>query len=138
MSDCIFCKIINKETPSKIIYENDLVIAILDAFPSSLGHTLIIPKKHFVNIYDVEEEYLVEIIKVAKKLSLAYKEVWGIDNLQLIHNAGQDAQQKVFHFHLHLIPRKAGDGINLAHAQVDVSEEEKMAFWEKLRKANFS
>ena len=118
MSDCIFCKIINKETPSKIIYENDLVIAILDAFPSSLGHTLIIPKKHFVNIYDVEEEYLVEIIKVAKKLSLAYKEVWGIDNLQLIHNAGQDAQQKVFHFHLHLIPRKAGDGINLAHAQV--------------------
>ncbi|NLZ74406.1 HIT family protein [Candidatus Falkowbacteria bacterium] len=138
MPDCIFCKIINKETPSKIIYENDLVIAILDAFPSSLGHTLIIPKKHFVNIYDVEEEYLVEIIKVAKKLSLAYKEVWGIDNLQLIHNAGQDAQQKVFHFHLHLIPRKAGDGINLAHAQVDVSEEKKMAFWEKLRKANFS
>jgi histidine triad (HIT) family protein len=64
--------------------------------------------------------------------------VWGIDNLQLIHNAGQDAQQKVFHFHLHLIPRKAGDGINLAHAQVDVSEEKKMAFWEKLRKANFS
>lgn len=93
-----FCKIINKETPSKIIYENDLVIAILDAFPSSLGHTLIIPKKHFVNIYDVEEEYLVEIIKVAKKLSLAYKEVWGIDNLQLIHNAGQDAQQKFFIF----------------------------------------
>lgn len=138
MPDCIFCKIINKETPSKIIYENDLVIAILDAFPSSLGHTLIIPKKHFVNIYDVEEEYLVEIIKVAKKLSLAYKEVWGIDNLQLIHNAGKDAQQKVFHFHLHLIPRKAGDGINLAHAQVDVSEEKKMAFWEKLRKANFS
>ena len=138
MSDCIFCKIINKEAPSKIIYENDLVIAILDTFPTSLGHTLIIPKKHFVNIYDVDEEYLLEIIRVAKKLSLVYQKVWGIDNLQLIHNAGKDAQQKVFHFHLHLIPRKAGDGINLAHAQTDVSEEEMTAFWEKLREEDFS
>ena len=133
MSDCIFCKIINKDLPSRVVYENDLVMAILDAFPASLGHTLIIPKKHFVNIYDVEEDYLVEIIKTAKKLIPIYKDIFKIDNLQLIHNAGQHAQQLVFHFHLHLIPRREGDGINLAHAQANVSEEEISAFLEKLK-----
>lgn len=115
MGDCIFCKIINKEIPTDIIYENDKVMAFLDIFPTSLGHTLIIPKKHFINVYDIEEDYLTEIIKITKKLALAYKEIFGIDNLQLIHNAGKHGQQGVFHFHFHLIPRHEGDGINLEH-----------------------
>lgn len=115
MGDCIFCKIINKEIPTDIIYENDKVMAFLDIFPTSLGHTLIIPKKHFINVYDIEEDYLTEIIKITKKLALAYKEIFGIDNLQLIHNAGKHGQQEISHFHFHLIPRHEGDGINLEH-----------------------
>lgn len=115
MGDCIFCKIINKEIPTDIIYENDKVMAFLDIFPTSLGHTLIIPKKHFINVYDIEEDYLTEIIKITKKLALAYKEIFGIDNLQLIHNAGKHGQQEISHFHFHLIPRHKGDGINLEH-----------------------
>ncbi len=113
--DCLFCKIINKEMTSYTIYENDKVIAFLDVFPASLGHVLIVPKKHYENIYDIDEDYLIEIIKVAKKIALKYKEVFKIDNLQLIHSAGEYGQQEVFHFHLHLIPRQQNDGLNIIH-----------------------
>ncbi|HPT08207.1 MAG TPA: HIT family protein [bacterium] len=113
--DCIFCKIINKKMTSYTIYENDKVIAFLDAFPASLGHVLIVPKKHYENIYDIDEDYLIEIIKVAKKIALKYKEVFKIDNLQLIHSAGEYGQQEVFHFHLHLIPRQQNDGLDIIH-----------------------
>lgn len=133
MDDCIFCKIINKEIPTDIIYENDKVLAFLNIFPTSLGHTLIIPKKHFINVYDIEEDYLTEIIKVTRKLALAYKEIFGIDNLQLIHNAGKYGQQEVFHFHLHLIPRHGGDGINLAHIQNEKLREQFGDFMKQIK-----
>ncbi len=133
MDDCIFCKIINKEIPTDIIYENDKVLAFLDIFPTSLGHTLIIPKKHFINVYDIEEDYLTEIIKVTRKLALAYKEIFGIDNLQLIHNAGKYGQQEVFHFHLHLIPRHEGDGIDLAHIQNEKLREQFGNFMKQIK-----
>lgn len=137
MSDCIFCKIINKEIPTDIIYENDKVMVFLDIFPTSLGHTLIIPKKHFVNVYDIEEDYLAEIIKVTKKLALAYKEIFGIDNLQLIHNAGKHGQQGVFHFHFHLIPRHEGDGINLEHIHREDLQDKFAGFIKQIKDSNF-
>jgi len=137
MDDCIFCKIINKEISTDIIYENDKVMAFLDIFPTSLGHTLIIPKKHFINVYDIEEDYLTEIIKVTRKLALAYKEIFGIDNLQLIHNAGKYGQQEVFHFHLHLIPRHEGDGINLEHIHREDLQDQFAGFIKQLKDSNF-
>lgn len=113
MDNCIFCKIINNEVESYTVYENEKVKAFLDIFPASLGHVLIVPKKHYENIYDIEDEYLVEVVRVAKKIANDYKNIFGINNLQLIHSAGKYGQQEVFHFHLHLIPRKDGDGLNL-------------------------
>lgn len=132
MSDCIFCKIANKEIPSNIVYENDLVMAILDVSPVSLGHVLIIPKKHAENIYDIEEEYLKEIILTAKKIALEYKKIFNINDVQLIHNAGKNAQQEVFHFHLHLIPRTEGDGINLSIPKNNSLKEKFAEFMEKI------
>lgn len=117
MEDCIFCKIVNKEIEAKIVYESDKVLAFLDVFPESLGHTLIIPKKHFINIYDIEDDYLEEVNRVAKKLALRYREILGINDVQLMHNAGKFAQQEVFHFHLHLVPRSEGDGMKLSYNQ---------------------
>ncbi len=133
MNNCIFCKIRDREVPSHIIYENDKVMAFLDAFPISLGHTLIIPKQHFSNIYDIEERDLVEIIKVARKIAKAYEEIFGINNLQLINNAGKGGQQEVFHFHLHLIPRYENDGIDLSHPKANITEEEKINFLNKFK-----
>lgn len=133
MSDCIFCKIANKEIPANIVFENDMVMAFLDRNPISLGHVLIIPKKHAENIYDVEEEYLKEIILVAKKIALIYKEVFGINNLNLLHNAGKYGQQVVFHLHFHLIPRKEGDDVDFDNKKFPELKEKYSEFIEKIK-----
>jgi histidine triad (HIT) family protein len=74
MNDCVFCKIIKKEIPCYKIYENEFVLAILPKDMEVYGHTLIIPKKHCVNLYDIDEETLQELISIVKKLTIQYKE----------------------------------------------------------------
>ncbi|MBP6914026.1 HIT family protein [Candidatus Parcubacteria bacterium] len=111
MENCIFCKIINNEIPSYKIYEDDLVVAFLDINPLTQGHTLIVPKKHFENIYDIEEEYLKRIIIVSQKISLKMKECLGVEGVNLYQANGLVANQTVFHFHLHVLGRTKGDGL---------------------------
>jgi len=106
MENCIFCKIVKGEIPSYKVYENEKVLVILDINPANEGHLLVIPKKHFENIFDIEEDYLVEVIKVAKKLAMLFIEY---DGLNLLQNNKEQAGQVVKHFHLHLIPRVKGD-----------------------------
>lgn len=100
--NCIFCKIVNNEIPSMKIYEDDLVLAFLDINPDSMGHTLIIPKKHYKDLDDIEEETLNHILKIAKNLKLKLKEKLNCDGLTLVQNNGHI--QEVKHFHLHLKP----------------------------------
>lgn len=112
MENCIFCKIINKEIPCYKIYEDELVLAFLDINPVVIGHTLVIPKKHFENIFEIEDEYLERIITVSKKISLKMKEVLGIEGINLYQANGLIAGQTVFHFHLHVLPREQGDDVD--------------------------
>lgn len=114
-SNCLFCKFVKKEIPCAIVFENDKVMAFLDINPAGElnGHTLIIPKKHFVNLEDIEEDYLSEIAKIAKKLSKAIQKATGAEGLNLIQNNGKAAGQCIMHVHLHLIPRKHGDSIRI-------------------------
>ena len=100
--DCLFCKIINKEIPSYKIYEDDIVYAFLDINPDSVGHTLIIPKKHYLDLDDIDIEILKHIMKVAKILKIRIEEKLNCDGLTLIQNSGDI--QEVKHFHLHLKP----------------------------------
>ncbi len=109
---CIFCQIINKQIPAKIVYEDELVIAFLDINPLALGHTLIIPKKHVENIFDIEENDLQHILVVAKKISLKIKEKLQADGVNIFQASGKTAEQSIPHFHLHVIPRRKDDGIN--------------------------
>ncbi len=102
MENCIFCKIVNKEIPAKVIYEDDLVMAYLDISPISVGHTLIIPKEHFTDLDDIKEETLNHIMKTAKDLKKRIEERLKPDGLQLVQNNGN--LQEVKHYHLHLIP----------------------------------
>lgn len=132
MEDCIFCKIVNKEIDAHIVYEDDNVLAFLDNNPISLGHVLIVPKKHFVNIYDIEDDSLKEVVVAAKKIALIYKEVFGITNLNLLHNAGKNGQQIVFHLHFHLIPRKEGDDVDFDNKKFPELKEKYVEFIEKL------
>ena len=99
----IFCKIINGEIPSYTIYEDNIVKAFLDVNPSHNGHTLIVPKKHYENIFDIEEEVLNYIMKIAKKLSINLKEKLNYDGITLTQN--NEYGQEVKHYHLHLIPK---------------------------------
>ncbi|MCL1925377.1 MAG: HIT family protein [Defluviitaleaceae bacterium] len=107
--ECIFCKIINNEIPSHKVYEDDYFKAILDIFPASKGHTIIIPKKHTENLLDLEEAYLEKILPIAKKIA---KDL-GCEHFNILQNNGEYAGQTVFHYHMHIIPRKENDKINI-------------------------
>lgn len=109
MSECIFCKIAKGKAKSWKVYENDSSYAFFDINPVNEYHTLIIPKKHYVNIFDIPENDLMEIIKVVKRLVTLFNSKLGINNVQIINCSGIDAQQDVFHAHFHIVPRKKGD-----------------------------
>ncbi|MFA5333950.1 MAG: HIT family protein [Candidatus Nanoarchaeia archaeon] len=113
MSECIFCKITNKEIKSNIVFEDDLVVAFLDSNPVSKNHTLIVPKKHYENLFDIPNKELERIIVVAKELALKYKKKLRVNDVNLLNASGKNAQQSVFHFHLHLVPRFEKDGLTL-------------------------
>lgn len=112
MENCIFCKIIAGEIPAHKVWENEKVLAFLDVNPIAKGHTLVIPKKHFVDVFDIELDYLKEIIAVAQKIAGDIKQNLGATGVNLLNASGKDAQQSVFHFHMHIIPRYENDGLN--------------------------
>lgn len=103
--NCIFCKIICGEIPSRTIYEDADFKVILDASPASKGHALILPKEHCANVYEIREDLLAKAAKLAKKLAVHMSEVLACDGINLLQNNGEVAGQTVFHFHMHLIPR---------------------------------
>lgn len=109
MQDSIFTKIIKREIPAEIVYEDDVVLAFLDIKPINHGHTLIIPKEPFMNIFDGNPETLAHMMRVAHTLSLLIKEVTHCNGVNILMNNGEAAGQEVFHAHMHVIPRVLGD-----------------------------
>ena len=122
--NCIFCKIIKKEIPSRILYEDDDFIIILDNGPATRGHAILIPKEHFENIFTMNEEIASKLFPVLIKVSNAMKKVLNCDELNLLQNNGRQAGQTVFHFHLHLIPRYKEDGVSFQWDSKEYNEEE--------------
>ncbi|RIW35358.1 HIT family protein [Bacillus salacetis] len=111
MSDCIFCKIIEGEIPSSKVYEDEHVLAFLDISQVTKGHTLVIPKVHKENVYELTEDIASKVFSAVPKITNAIKEEYHPIGLNLLNNNGEDAGQSVFHFHLHIIPRYGtGDG----------------------------
>ena len=110
MKDCIFCQIYKGKIKSWKVYENKYVYAFFNIEAVNKYQTLVIPKNHYKDIFDIPEKELKEVIIVVKKLANLYKEKFGIENVQIINNSGSEAQQEVFHFHFHILPRHKGDG----------------------------
>ena len=113
--DCIFCKIISKEIPAKILYEDEDTIAFLDAFPVAKGHTLVIPKQHFPQIQDMPSKINEKLFETVHKMISKVDSIKG-STLVLIHN-GKDSGQEIMHVHVHLIPRgsdDSGDSLDMA------------------------
>lgn len=113
MTNCIFCRIVQGAAKSWKVWENEEVYAFLDIHPASRYHTLVIPKKHYENIFDIPEHELREVIAGVRHVSKLYEEKLGIKNLQIINSNGREGQQDVFHLHFHIVPRKTGDGQNI-------------------------
>ena len=105
MSDCLFCKIVDGSIPSTKVYEDEHVFAFMDIFPLSKGHTLLIPKKHHENVYEMSPEEAGQLFSVAPKIASALKASFQPAGINLLNNNGAPAGQSVFHFHLHFIPR---------------------------------
>jgi histidine triad (HIT) family protein len=109
--DCIFCKIVNGEIPCAKVFENEQVLAFLDISQVTKGHTLVIPKTHKENVFELTPELSQNIFKVVPNIANAIKKQFSPIGLNLLNNNGEHAGQSVFHFHLHLIPRYGkGDG----------------------------
>jgi len=112
--ECSFCKIIAGKLPTNKIYENEnvLVFAPLKEHIISKGHMLVIPKKHYADIYDIPKAELHHIMDAVKTISQKLKEKFNADGINLLHASDKVAQQSCFHFHIHLIPRYKDDGLD--------------------------
>jgi histidine triad (HIT) family protein len=110
--DCLFCKIIEGDIPSKTIYEDDLVKVFLDINPTTNGDMLIVPKKHYENINDIDDDLVLHIHKVTKEMFKLLKEKLSVDGLTLVQNNGHG--QEVKHYHLHVTPRYTNDKVALS------------------------
>jgi len=109
---CIFCEIVKGDSPCTKIYEDEHVLAFLDINPVSENHTLIIPKGHYVNLYDIPEAELKHLLVSAKRIALQFRNDHDVQGVNVLHASGVEAQQSVLHFHLHIVPRRIGDRLD--------------------------
>lgn len=121
--NCIFCKLANGDIPTATLYEDDDFRVILDAGPASKGHVLILPKEHYKNLYELDDEIAAKALVLAKKMITKLTDVLGCDGYNIVQNNGEVAGQTVFHFHIHLIPRYEGDEVGLGWKMGELTDE---------------
>jgi len=132
--DCIFCKLANGDIPTNVVYEDSDFTVIMDAAPATKGHCLILPKDHYANIYELDDEVAGKAFKLAKKMAKDMTEKLGCDGFNIVQNNGEAAGQTVFHFHMHLIPRYEGDNANILWEPTHPSEDEQKKILDTLTK----
>ena len=123
--NCIFCKLAGGEIPTATLYEDEDFRVILDANPAAKGHALIIPKEHYANLYELDDELAGKVLVLAKKMITKLTDILGCDGYNIVQNNGEAAGQTVFHFHMHLIPRCKDDGVGVIWKMGELTEEDK-------------
>ncbi len=118
--DCLFCKIVAGEIPSNKVYEDDFVYAFLDIFPCSKGHTIVLPKKHFGRFTDMSEGDAASLFASVNKIAKTVEKTLGLEGMNIGINNGEIAGQTVPHVHVHIIPRRVGDGEGNMHTIVEL------------------
>ena len=127
--DCLFCKIVSNEIPAKIVFEDEKCIGILDIFPISKGHTLIIPKNHYFTMEDIPNDILTHLMVVVKMLGKKIHNQMNIDGYNILQNNFPAAGQVINHFHIHIIPRLMNDNkfqIKIPKLQIDENKLEEV------------
>jgi histidine triad (HIT) family protein len=117
---CIFCKIVGKQAPSSIIYEDEAVMVFLDIRPLNMGHTIVIPKAHYIDIFDIPQTLLSQVYKIAKQVSFPIKKATAADGISIIQQNGKAAGQDIFHIHVHVVPRFEGQKLPPFHELKEV------------------
>ncbi len=130
---CIFCKIANHEIPAYIIHEDENFMAFLDLSQATLGHTLVIPKKHQVNLFDMDDQTGSSILLFVRDLAKQITEAMGSESANIIHNAGSLAGQSVFHFHIHIIPRYENDHFHIPPLKNELTPDELLSIQKKIK-----
>ena len=111
--DCLFCKIVAGEIPSTRVDEDERTVAFMDINPATRGHALVVPRAHARDLLEIGREDLDAVLAAAQRLAARAKEALRADGINLLNSCGEVAWQTVFHFHIHLIPRYAGDPLRL-------------------------
>ena len=124
-SNCIFCKIANGEIPSTTLYEDEDFRVILDLGPATRGHALLLPKEHYADLYELDDEIASKAMVLAKKMITKLTPILGCDGYNIVQNNGEAAGQTVFHFHIHLIPRSKEDSVGLGWKMGALKDEDK-------------
>lgn len=130
--NCIFCKIAAGEIPSATLYEDDDFRVILDIGPASKGHALILPKEHYANLYELDDEIASKVMMLAKKMVIKLKDILGCEGYNIVQNNGTIAGQTVYHFHVHLIPRYQGDQVDIKWESGTLSDADREEILQKI------
>ena len=110
MNNCIFCKIVEKEIPATVVFEDDEVLVFMDIGPIIKGHALVIPKKHYDPVTETPDDLLAKLHITAKRIASAQMNAFGADGVNIMQNNGEASGQEVPHLHVHVIPRYDDDG----------------------------
>ena len=130
--NCIFCKIAAGEIPSTTLYEDDDFRVILDIEPASKGHALILPKEHYANLYELDDELAAKALVLAKKMVTKLTKILECDGYNVLQNNGTAAGQTVFHFHMHLVPRYKDDTVKMEWKPGKLTDEVKSEILAKI------
>ena len=132
--NCIFCKIASGEIPSYTLYEDNLFKVFLDLSPTSFGHALLIPKEHYANLFELDDDIASKALILAQKVATAMKASLQCDGFNLLQNNGEIAGQTMFHFHIHLIPRYKDDNTKIIFDHKSLKEEDAKTILDTIKK----
>ena len=132
---CIFCRLVAGEIPSARVYEDDLVIAFMDIAQVNPGHVLIATKRHATNLFEITPEEAAAVMQTAQKMAEALRIACDPPGLTLLQANGKEGEQTVFHFHLHVLPRHANDGVGLNWPRKEPAPEVLQDYAQRLRTA---
>lgn len=122
--DCLFCRIINGEVPSHMVYEDQAVVSFLDIFPANPGHALVVPRAHYESVSEVPGPEMGELARAVQKVAGAIEAAYGLEGFNLLVNEGKIAGQLIPHLHVHVIPRFPNDRVATPSGATRASDEE--------------
>jgi histidine triad (HIT) family protein len=132
---CVFCRLVAKEIPSVRVAEDDLTVAFMDIGQVNPGHVLVATKRHAASIYDVTPEEAAAVMQAAQRVARAVRAAFDPPGLTLLQANGREGDQTVFHFHVHVLPRHANDGVALSWPRKDPPADVLQGHAEKIRAA---